>query len=213
MALATIVDLEARLGRTITDPTELAQANAFLADASALISAYTRQTFTLVEDDQVLLRPVGTFLRLPQRPVRAVTAVVAVGCDGLADTPLAGWCWDGADLVDTTGIDSNVFVSLPAWWDDWDGPDSYRVTYDHGYDTVPPAVVAVACALVLRVLTSPSPVEGLSYERIGQYGYGFAAAGGGGAGSAGLAVRLTDADREALRPWRRPDSTVALRVR
>lgn len=212
MALATIADLEARLGRTITDETELAQAEAFLADASALVSAYTRQTFTLVEDDEVVLRPVGTYLRLPQRPVRAVSSVVAVGTEGLADFSLAGWGWDGADIIDVAGIDFDVFVSLPGWWDDGGASGTYRVTYDHGYDTVPAAVIAVVCAMVLRVITSPSPVEGLSYERIGQYGYGFGASAG---GTAGLAVRLTDADREALAEagFRRAATTIAVKVR
>ena len=47
--LATITDLEARLGHPITDPAEQARANALLADASALVRFEANQTW--VDDD------------------------------------------------------------------------------------------------------------------------------------------------------------------
>lgn len=206
MALATVVDLEARLGRTLTG-TELTQAEAFLDDASAKVSAYCRQDFALVEDDSVVLRPVGTLLRLPQRPVIAVTSVTAIGCDGVGDFALAGWCWDGSDLIDVAGW-AGAVINLPDWWDDGYGADSYRVVYDHGYSPIPATVVAVVCAMVNRVLSSPSPVEGMVTEKIGQYSYGLQQ----GAGANGLSVRLTDDDKTALTEYRRTATTIAVRV-
>lgn len=207
MALATIADLEARLGRKITTPTEITQANAFLDDASAKVSAYTRQEFALIEDDEVVLRPVGTLLRLPERPAVAITSVHAIGCDG-QELQLAGYCWDGSDLIDLAGW-SGAVINLPEWWDGGDGADSYRVVYDHGYDVIPPAVVAVVAGMVLRVLSSPSPVEGMVTEKIGQYSYGLQQ----GAGANGLTVRLTDDDKAALSRYRRTATTIAVSVR
>jgi hypothetical protein len=209
-ALATVQDLEARLGRDLT-PTEANRAETLLGDASALVRSYTRQTFDLVEDDELVLRPVGVELRLPQRPVTAVASVAAVGGhDTIPDIPLTGWTFDGIDIVNVDGIDSNVWVSLPAWWEDHGGhPDTYRVVYTHGYATVPPEVVTVVCAMVLRTLTAPSPVEGMVSERIGQYNYQLQQGGG----STGVSVRFTQADKDALiaAGYKRRATTVQVR--
>jgi len=43
--LATIPDLEARIGHPITDPAEQARANALLADASSLVRFAANQTW------------------------------------------------------------------------------------------------------------------------------------------------------------------------
>jgi len=205
--LATEADLVDRIGELTEAQTS--RAGALLVDASAKVRGFCRQTFTLIEDDAVVLRPVGTLLRLPQRPVLDVTAVVAVGCNGLPDLPLAGWCWDGADKVDVAALNSGTFVSLPAWWDDLDRHAvTYRVTYDHGYAEIPEDVVAVVCAMVNRTLTAPSMVEGMVSEGIGQYRYQLQQGGG----SAGTSVRLTGEDRQALLDagYRRRATTIAV---
>jgi len=204
--LATISDLENRLGRSLTAE-ETARAAALLADASAMIRGYTRQDFDQVVDDQVVLRPVGTVLRLPQRPVTAVSQVVALGGGVIPDLTLpAGlWTWDGVDQVDIWPPETDLWLSLPARWADVGWPvDTYRVTYSHGYATVPQDVVAVACAMVLRVLVAPSLVEGMVSERIGSYFYQLQQ----GSGSAGPGVRLTNADRDALARYRRTATTI-----
>ena len=205
--LATVADLEARLGRTLSD-TEANRAQALLADASARVRAYTRQTFDLVLGDVAVLRPVGTKLRLPQRPVLRVTRVEAIGgAPGLPDITLPGWTFDGVDQVDIRGL-SSVVLNLPEWFDDIDSaPGTWRVTYDHGYPSTPDAVLAVVCSMVQRVLTAPSPVEGMGSERIGQYQYQFH-----GAGSPGGNVRLTGDDKQALDDagYRRRSTTVAV---
>lgn len=205
MALATIADLEARLGRKITNPAEITQAEAFLADASAKVASYCRQSFALVTDDEVILRPVGTLLRLPERPVLAVTSVAAIACDGQAELALVGYCWDGSDLIELAG-GSGFIINDPEWWDDGDGADSYKVVYDHGYALIPAEVVAVVCGMVTKVLSSPSPVEGMVSEKIGQYSYQLQQ----GAGAGGLAVRLTDDDKASLARYRRTVGTIAV---
>lgn len=202
--LATQTDLENRLGRPLTGA-EATQAAAFLADASAKVRAYTRQTFTAVVGDVVVQRPVGMLLRLPERPVTAVTSVAAIGPAGQS-LPLAGYAWDGADIIDLAGWDAAV-INLPDWWDE-EGARSYRVTYNHGYANVPDDVIAVVTGMVLRVLTTPSPVEGMVTERIGQYSYGLQQ----GAGANGLTTRLTADDKETLARYRRTATTIQVRI-
>lgn len=209
-ALATVADVEARLGRALSVD-EALRAETLLGDASALVRSWTRQSFTLVENDEIVLRPVGTLLRLPQRPVTEVVSVAAVsGMSAVPDLALPGWTWDGTDLVDIAGVDSQIWVSLPAWWEDIGAsPGAYRVVYSHGLAEVPGEVVAVVCQMVLRTLTAPSQVEGLVSERVGQYNYQLQQGGG----SAGAAVRFTGADKEALAGagWKRRATTVQVR--
>ena len=54
--LATVNDMEARLGHAITDPGEIVRAEALLSDASALVRMAAHDDF--MEDDGVTLGPV-----------------------------------------------------------------------------------------------------------------------------------------------------------
>lgn len=193
--LATQDDLEARLGRPLTEAEE-ARAPALLADASSRVRDYTRQDFTKVVGDVRTLRPVGVLLRLPQRPVTAVTSVSAVGPDGATIGALGAWSWDGLDKVDLSCV--RPAGSWPARWDGtW--PDTYRVLHDHGYDAgdMPNAVVATVCAMVLRTLLSPSLTAGMVAERIGAYNYQLQQGGG----APGATVVMTSEDEKALRRY------------
>lgn len=208
--LANITDLIYRVP-TLTEA-QLSRAPALLADASAKIRGYTRQHISYVEDDVVELRPVGTELRLPQRPVVDVSSVVAVGWTGVPDItiPAGAWGWDGLDVVNVRPLSSEWWINLPESWADGDGPNVYRVTNSHGYDPVPDDVVAVACSMVLRVLTSPSLTEGMTSERIGQYSYQMGQFAGGGA--AGSSVRLSEDDKTDLTRYRRKATTIQMRL-
>lgn len=193
-ALATAEDLESRLGRDLTDA-EAIRADALLDDASAKIRRYTRQDFSLVEDDEVVLRGPGGLIRLPQRPVTAVSSVVALGGNGVPDFPLTDWLWDGLDTIRIG--EGNFVINLPeTWWDDDGYPGTYRVIYSHGNAEVPADVVAVACAMVLRSLTNPSMAGGVTGETIGPYSYRLDQPGG------GLAVSMTKADQDDLASYR-----------
>ena len=207
--LATVEDLAARLGRDLT-PDEQARAGALLADASALVRRYTGQRFESPPvTETVILRARGGEVRLPQRPVLSVDAVLAVvGLAGVADVPVVGWRWDGRDLVHVDVCD-DVVINLPAILDDVENyrPRSYRVTYQHGYDEVPDDVVAVVCAATLRTLTAPTMAGGVVAETIGGYSYRLA---DGTAG--GVAVTLNGADREALAPYRRRSGVTMVRM-
>ncbi|GAA2108164.1 hypothetical protein [Streptomyces synnematoformans] len=192
-ALADPAELERRLGRPLT-PVEAARAGALLDDASALVRAYTGQTFSRVDDDQVVLRAQQGEIRLPQRPVHDVTAVVAIGAGGAPDLPVVGWQWDGLDILRTM-TDSPV-INLPELWYEEDVeayPGTYRVTYSHGDATVPADVIAVVARMALRTLTAPTVAATVTSETLGPYSYRTDGSG------AGTAVVMTDDDRQMLK--------------
>jgi hypothetical protein len=197
VALADSSALEARLGRVLTDG-ELARADALLADASALVIAYTRQTFAYVEDDSVVLRSDNGTILLPRSPVIDVTSVSALGCDGVSAMAVTGWCWDGLDTVSVGHWDSVVINMAESWLDRrGERTPTYRVVYSHGYVTIPGDVASVVCGMALRCITSPTMVSGLVQEVIGPYSYRLDK------DTSGSIVRITDDDRRTLAPYRR----------
>jgi hypothetical protein len=204
-ALATKADLVARLGRDVSCE-EDARLEALLADASALVRAYTGQDFAETSDAEATLRAQGGMVRLPQRPVTAVASVVAIGGAGIPDLTLTDWWWDGLDLV-RIGAGEYV-INLPEqWWDSEDGyPGTFRITYSYGYATAPADVVAVVCGMVLRTLTAPTAVGGVTSETIGPYSYRLESAG------VGTAVSLGDMERKALARYRRTVGMISTRV-
>lgn len=136
---ATSADL--RIGRELT-AAEQQQANRLLADASHLIRMTAGyQQITRVNNDTVVLRgSCSRVLKLPQRPVRSVTAVAGLSA--------AYWKWDGGELI----------TRCDGWA--WDGP--VTVTYSHGFDPDDIAyqvAVSVACDAVKRVLLNPELVK------------------------------------------------------
>ena len=153
--LATIADLEARIGALTT--AQATRAPGLLLDASALVRAYARgQTINRVTDDSVVLRPHGNEIRLPQEPVVSVTSVKAIDRDGGADVTLTDWAFDGINRIDLTGAGPTSTDTVVDWWDQIDfHTNTYRVVYTHGYETVPDVVVTVVCNMVNRVLTVP----------------------------------------------------------
>lgn len=203
-ALASQADVEARLGRDLI-PAEEARVEALLADASALVRSYTGQSFTLVEDDEVVLPAIGGAITLPQRPVIEVTRVVAIGgSEALPDFTLVDWLYDE---VDTIRIGEGAcIINLPqAWWDDEGYPGTYRVTYSHGYASVPADVLSVVCGMALRPLTAPTLAGGVVSETVGSYSYRLDAAG------AGLGVVMSAEDRKLLDRYRRKATTIRVR--
>jgi hypothetical protein len=191
-SLADLTDISDRLGRPLL-PAEETRAQALLMDASARVRSYTKQDFSRTDDDTVVLRAQQGEIRLPQRPVIDVTAVVAIGAGGAPDLPVTGWQWDGLDVV-RTATDSPA-INMPELWQEEDAdayPGTYRVTYSHGAAEVPPVVVAVVASMVLRTLTAPTLAGGVTGETIGPYSYRTDGSG------VGTAVVMTDGDRREL---------------
>lgn len=186
-SLATVEDLEDRLGISITDTT---RAQAILDDVSAVVRAYTGQQFDLVADDEVRLRVRNGSLRLPQRPVTAVSAVANVDGDSVDFT------WDSGESVQLEGFaalrtsfEVEPFRTRDPWVD---------VTYSHGYATVPTDVVAVVCQIAGRAYGRTADTTGVTQESIAGYSYSVGAA-----AAAGPAGMLAD-ERRILDLYRRP---------
>lgn len=189
--LATTDDLSARLGRELTD-TELIQAEALLAGASARVRTYTGQDFTAVEDDVVQVKARNGIARLPQRPVTAVTAVVDLSANAVAHT----WLNDDRVQVGTSAL--NWFEVEP-----WrNAVPELRVTYDHGYEEIPGDVVDVVCSMVARSLARGPDSGAIQSESIAGYSYSI------GSSAAAGSVGLLNDERAALDAYRRRGTVI-----
>lgn len=201
-ALASQADLEARLGRSLTAEEE-ARVDALLADASALVRAYTGQGFAVTENDEVVLPAIGGQITLPGRPVLEVTRIEAIGGSAaLPDFVVADWLFDGIDKVRVG--DGACIINLPeAWWDEDGYPGTFRVTYSHGYAVVPPDVLSVVCGMVTRVFANPS---NLRSETVGSYSVTYSIPATGEA----LGINLSRYERQTLDRYRRKANTIKI---
>lgn len=172
--LATIDDLEARLGEAVTDP---AKATALLTDASAAVRDASGQTISEATTTDWLKVRRG-FVRIPQRPVTAVSAVEDENSNSVTFT----WI-DGTDKVRLDYVSAiNAFELEP-----------YRnalglvaVTSTHGYaeGAIPDLIVAIVCSVTLRAMGRDPRDGGVSGETIEGYSYQIGSTGA--AGPVGL---------------------------
>jgi len=151
MALATIADVEARLGRSLT-VAETSKANAYLADASALFIQRAVQKFEVGESN-VRLFPKDGIVRLVQRPVIEVVSVRDV------DGNEIDYTFDGHqslyDLGDFRGV---------------------TVNYEHGSANIPADVVGVVAGMVARTLSiNPDAASGVQQQTVGPFSQSYAA--------------------------------------
>lgn len=199
--LATLTDLEDRLGRNLTVD-EQRIATRLLADASAAVRLYTGQQFTLEVDEQdppesvpdvVKLKVRNGKVRLPQRPVLSVDSVTVTALD-LTETPVL-FLWDG---IETLTLNPNVPDSF-AWEPFRCDVTVVTVTYTHGYAAgqLPSALTALVVQIVGRALGAELIQTGIVSENIAGYSYqlGSAAAAGG--------FGLLPAEKDALDAFRR----------
>lgn len=133
--LADATDVAKVLGRELSDA-ETASAAGCLAKASALFrAAACDQQFT-PGTSTVRLKVNGERVRLDQRPVVAVAAVVDDAGDDVTYTRNGSW-------LNVPGVDSSVFLT---------------VTYSHG-GTVPAEVVQAVAEMATRLLIVPEEVR------------------------------------------------------
>jgi hypothetical protein len=187
-ALATQVDLEARLGHTV----DADRAAALLVDASATVRRYVRQQISRVVDDTVTVRVDRGRVVLPERPAEKPTQIVR------ADTgwviPPAAWWWTGVGAVE---------LFSPTWVGNGPTPGfrdsrlhAVTVTYTHGYEEIPQEIVKVVCQMVGRVIDGAFGSPGLRQEVIDDY-----TAMAGGSLVSGT-VALVPEEKEDLEPFR-----------
>ena len=180
--LATTNDLAQVMARTLTDD-EKARAKALLEVASATVRTYTWQHFTQVTET-VRLPVRGGRVRLPQKPVTAVTAVSVANGSAIA------YSWVAGQVVDCNPATVNAFELEPfrtrlQWVD---------VTYTHGWEQVPADVRGIVCDIAAAALASPPEDSGVQTETLGPFStsYGTNFPGG---------VRLTQSQRDRLAPY------------
>ncbi len=146
--------------RVDIDP-EDAAANQALRDATNFIRAYTGQTLTLVEDDEVELDGLNrSGLLLPQVPVVGVNSVTtrdAVGTETVLDVV--------SYRVDRAGILWRMDGAAWCW-----GHANVLIDYDHGYETLPDdlhtACLEIAASNYVGAVSRAGNVES---EQIGSY--------------------------------------------
>jgi hypothetical protein len=150
MALATIDDVENRLGRVLTTGEEL-QATAWLEDASAIFVQRAVQKFE-VSESRVRLFPRDGVVRLVQRPVIEVIEVTDI--DGVE----IEYTFDGHQSLYELGSYSPVIVN-----------------YEHGSDDIPADVVAVVAGMVVRTLLIPADAAaGIQQQAVGPFSQSYA---------------------------------------
>ena len=150
MALATIADVESRLGRSLTSG-ETTQATAWLTDASAMFVQRAVQKFD-VDQSVVRLFPRDGIVRLIQRPVIQINSVKDL--DGV----VIDYTFDGHQSLYELGTYSPVTVD-----------------YDHGSATTPEDVVAVVAGMVVRTLLIPEDAAaGVQQQAVGPFSQTYA---------------------------------------
>lgn len=150
MALATIADVEARLGRELTVE-EQAKATAWLDDASALFVNRARQQFE-VGESIVRLFPKDGVVRLEQRP-----AISIISVEDINGAPV-DYTFDGFQCL------FDVWTNLPV-----------VVNYEHGSATIPDDVVAVVAGMVARTMSiAPDAAAGITRTTTGPFSQEFA---------------------------------------
>ena len=150
MALATIADVESRLGRELTAGEE-SQATAWLDDASAMFVQRAVQKFE-ESNSVVRLFPRDGIVRLVQRPVITVNSVTDI------DGTEIDYTYDGHQSIYELGTYSPVIVD-----------------YDHGSATIPQDVVAVVAGMVVRTLLIPDDAAaGVQQQTVGPFSQSYA---------------------------------------
>ena len=150
MALATIADVEARLGRSLT-ASEQSKAAAYLEDASALFVQRAVQKFE-VGESTVRLFPKDGVVRLVQRPIIEIVSVTDIDGNEIDFT------FDGHQSIYDLGAYTPVTVN-----------------YEHGSADIPQDVVAVVAGMVARTLSiSPDAAAGVQQQSVGPFSQSYA---------------------------------------
>lgn len=193
--LATVEDVEARIGRDISSINERQRIEALLRDASAAVRVYTGRQFATGPVTARLRIWKDGAVHLP-RDVTAVTSVKDIHGNTI------GSQWDGLE---------RVYVGLPWQFDveevDLPAAQIVDVTYTTGAVDVPDAIVAVVAQMAARAFGTPADQSGHQQESIAGYSYsvGTAAAAGG--------VGMLAGEKAILDRFRRVGGVVRMNLR
>lgn len=153
MALITVEELEAFMGRTFTDA-ESDQAEALIESVTSVIESETGVTFSLTENEEIRVQADGFgMVELNAKPISEVTVYPIDSAD-----EHTAYAWDG--LATVFGLQPNEVVDI---------------VYTHGYSTVPGDIKAVAYGMTSRIMYNPS---GLRQETVGAISVTYPGVGG-----------------------------------
>lgn len=160
-ALATVTQLAnfMQLPLAPTDPTA-----ALLLDiASGMVRDELKQYLSPVAGEVLVADPIeGAYVLLPELPVTNVALVEWL------DSTVTPNVWTTADpSTYTVSTRTGMVSALPGCGVEWPtAPGSWRITYDHGYQTIPNSLMGVVLGVAARAYSSPASIES---ERIGGY--------------------------------------------
>jgi hypothetical protein len=168
--LATVDDVAA-VSRDVPDADQ-ARVTRLIELVSARVQRYTGQTIEAVADDVVTITPHDGDLRLPQRPVTAISSIVVRG-DTL-DPTLYTFTAGGVVRRTAPGTAGAGAFGISSGWPasgEWPWPPlATIVTYDHGYATIPDDLVSVVAELAAQSwLGGDRAAEGKIGESIDGY--------------------------------------------
>lgn len=155
--LATPTQLGFYLQETVAedDPSALL----YLDIASGMVRDYLQLILDPVADEVVALDPIdGSYVFLPELPVTSVS---------LLET-FDGTTWSTVDPANyTVSTRLGIIAGLPNQGVLWPSkPGTWRVTYSHGYATLPSSILGVVLGVAARAYSTPA---GVDLERIGGY--------------------------------------------
>lgn len=135
-----------------------ADVSAALSYASSAVEAYCERDFSYVVNDVVTIDPfpVRRSAQLPDPPVISISKVDANMRDNLGvlswqELTNYAWTADGL-LYDTSGLPGVSVAAVPSWPS---LPKSLRVTYTHGFQTVPQPLVDAVIKAAGSYLANP----------------------------------------------------------
>jgi hypothetical protein len=161
-----------QLASRVQGDVDTASAELALANASGLIRAIARQYFEFVSQETVDLVGNGRILVLPQRPAVVdgpnPLTVVELGDFGIPDATLL----EGRDFE---RLGNELTRGYPSWWagsrlQGWPGrpiglwAPRVRVTYSHGYTTIPDDIVALCLDIAQALFTNPEGLRSMSID-------------------------------------------------
>lgn len=161
----------AQLGAFLQTPIENNDATALLMldIASGMVRDFLQLNLSPVANEVVLLDPIeGSFVLLPELPISSVSKVEIF--DGTSWTELTTNQYTVSRRIGMIAGAPGVGIDFPT------KPETWRVTYSHGYTEMPSTIVGVTLALAARFYTAP---DGITSESIGGYSVSYATAGEG----------------------------------
>ena len=208
-ALATVDDVRVRLSTPLTN-NDLVRVAALIDDASSATRQVARQwisRITTTGRHPITIMDGCLIVRLPQRPVNAITSVID------EDGKSIDYVWDGFDVLALSSHTGFVSPFISSWVARRLG--SAIVTYDHGYDDTndPNDVLGtirgvIAGGIVSRAFGTGSDQQGKTAESIGTYSYTIGASAA--QGAYGLLSSEVEAIETAVGRRARKAGTVAL---